>query len=90
MKKLFVICLTVLLSSWSFAQTKLKGRVTDQTQNPVVGVSVSIKGLTEGTITDADGSFSFTTTAQSGEAVISFIGYTSQNISFNLEGGAVF
>nr|WP_319399492.1 TonB-dependent receptor [uncultured Carboxylicivirga sp.] len=83
MKKLFVICLTVLLSSWSFAQTKLKGRVTDQTQNPVVGVSVSIKGLTEGTITDADGNYSFVTNEKEGILLFSFIGMETNEKEFS-------
>jgi iron complex outermembrane receptor protein len=41
-------------------------------------------GTTNGTITAADGTFSFNTNAQSGTIVISFIGYTSQTVSFDL------
>ena len=48
------------------------------------GANVIEAGTTNGTITAADGTFSFNTSSQSGTIVISFIGYTSQTISFDL------
>ena len=41
------------------AQTTLKGKVTDG-KEPVIGANISIKGTTEGTITDIDGNYSLT------------------------------
>lgn len=48
---------------------------------PVAGASVSIKGTTEGTITDMDGNFSLPV-AQGATLSISFIGYVTQEIKY--------
>lgn len=56
-----VFCLTIvlqLLAIMGFSQTlTVKGRVTDEKGAPVNGVSVVIKGTTNGTTTDASGDF---------------------------------
>ena len=42
------------------AQTTMKGKVTDG-KEPVIGANVTVKGTTEGTVTDIDGNFELTT-----------------------------
>ncbi|MDR1718519.1 MAG: carboxypeptidase-like regulatory domain-containing protein, partial [Dysgonamonadaceae bacterium] len=61
-------------------QRKVTGKVTDQEGQPLPGVSVIIKGTTQGTATDADGNFSLTV-SDNATLVISFLGYKSQEIS---------
>lgn len=58
----------------------ISGKVTDGESNPLPGVNVLVKGTSNGTTTDADGSFSIV--AADGEVVLvfSFIGYASQEI----------
>lgn len=56
----------------------IKGTVTDKSGEPVIGANVSIKGTTNGTITDLDGGF--TLNNAQGTLVVSFIGYKSQEI----------
>ena len=46
---------------------------------PVIGANVSVKGTTIGAITDMDGKFSFEA-PDDGILVVSFIGYTTQEI----------
>ena len=41
----------------------VKGTVKDHTGNPLIGVSVAIKGTTNGTITDIDGKYSINAAA---------------------------
>ena len=48
---------------------------------PVAGASVSVKGTSEGTITDMDGNFSIDVTPGS-TLSISFIGYVTQEIKY--------
>lgn len=62
-------------------QTKtVKGRIVDSTREALIGVSILVKGTTNGTITDVDGNFSIdVATGQTLE--ISYIGYTTQNIT---------
>lgn len=64
----------------------ITGQVTDETDNPLPGVSILIKGTGIGTATDVDGRYSLNvpTEHESGVLVISFIGYATQEIS--LEG----
>ncbi|WP_282787394.1 TonB-dependent receptor [Flavobacterium croceum] len=67
-----------------FAQGKVSGTVVDSELNtPLSGVNVKVKGTSTGVATDANGKFSLTTTATSGQLVISFIGYENKTVSFN-------
>lgn len=56
---------------------KISGTVVDENGEPVIGANVSIKGTTNGTITDLDGHF--TLDAAPGQTMqISYIGYTQR------------
>jgi len=87
MKKLFTQALAsfvvLLLCSFSiFAQTKLTGKVTDAaSKESLIGVSIAVKGKVIGTITDANGSFSLTTsTPKPFSLVVTMVGYERQEI----------
>lgn len=57
----------------------IKGKVTDEKGEAIIGANVLIKGTTNGTITDIDGQFSLE--ANDSDVIqISFIGYLSQEI----------
>ena len=58
-------------------KVKVKGTILDQTKNPIIGASISIKGTTTGTVTDIDGKFSIDVPAGS-NLTISFMGYKTQ------------
>lgn len=65
----------------AFAQNiTVKGRVTNETNQPVVGASVVVKGTTSGTTTDADGQYQISVPAN-GTLVISSVGYPAQEIA---------
>ena len=62
-------------------QTRLSGVITDpETQQPLVGVSVAVKGKIAGTVTDNKGKFELNT-AIPATLVISMIGYERQEIN---------
>src|SRR4051812_44324445 len=65
----------------AFAQQRVvTGKVSDTSGQGMPGVNVLKKGTTIGTATDGDGNFSIE--ASNGDVlVISFIGYTSQEIN---------
>ncbi len=63
-------------------QLTVRGKVIDENGEPIAGASVSIKGTTVGTSTDADGNYSVPVT-EGAVLVISFIGYTAQEIPVN-------
>jgi len=66
-----------------FGQSKLTGKVVDETNQPLPGASIMVKGTTNGTSTDFDGNFTLTATSNSGAIVISFVGYNKREVSFS-------
>lgn len=60
----------------------VRGTVEDQTGEPLIGVSVQLKGTLTGTITDFDGKFSLTIPDRSNQIlVISYVGFEQQEIN---------
>lgn len=73
-------CLSVLSSQ---AQNKtVTGKVTDSRDgSPLVGVSIIVRGTTTGTQTGADGTFKLTVPASANVLVVSYVGYTAQDVN---------
>lgn len=70
----------ILTVNWAIAQTKtIKGRViASDTNEPLPGATVSVKGTTNGTITDMDGNYSINVGNDATTLVIQFIGFKMQ------------
>ncbi|MBE8721020.1 TonB-dependent receptor [Sphingobacterium pedocola] len=85
MKKIFTqlaaIFVLMLICNVSLAQRLLKGTVTDG-NSPIAGASVSIKGGTAGTSTDARGNFTLSVGEASGVVLVKYIGYLTAQIRF--------
>lgn len=59
MRKLtLIVCCLLFAIPTVFAQTVVKGRITDADGSPLSGVSVKVAGTQEGTMTANDGTFS--------------------------------
>ena len=66
------------------AQGVVKGIVTDSTGEPVIGATIKVKGSDKtGTITALDGDFSLAGVQKGQTLVISYIGFTPQEVKFN-------
>ena len=81
-----VTCLCVFLltfcSSMVFAQDiTVTGIVTDETNDPLPGVSVLVKGTARGTITDVDGSYTLNAVQPQTVITFSYIGFLSQEVT---------
>lgn len=79
-KMLFVFA---MLLSWQFAQAQnrsVSGTVSDASGSPLPGVSVTVKGTTQGAITDGAGKFTLQAKNNS-ILVFSYIGYKAQEIN---------
>ncbi|HEY9044890.1 MAG TPA: TonB-dependent receptor [Ohtaekwangia sp.] len=76
-----LLALLMTLSLVGYGQSLLKGRVTDENDQPLPGVNVLIKGTSQGTVTDANGEYSLTNTTADAVLVLSFIGYAPQEIT---------
>lgn len=63
----------------AFAQGKsVTGTVTDPTGEPLIGVSVQVKGAKQGAITDFDGNFKLANVPEGSTLVFSYIGYVTE------------
>lgn len=62
------------------AKGRISGTVTDTKGEPIAGANVIIKGTTTGTITDADGKYIITDVPSKSTLVVSYIGFTTQEI----------
>lgn len=79
---LWVTCLFVALPV--MAQQTITGTVTSLTDNTTLpGVSVSVKGTTNGTTTDANGKYTLKVTDGTATLVFSFIGFVSEEVLLN-------
>lgn len=73
----------LISSSAIFAQTKLTGKVVDETNQPLPGASLVVKGTKTGASTDFDGNFTLETTVAKGTLQVSFMGYETSSVSFS-------
>jgi TonB-linked SusC/RagA family outer membrane protein len=81
---LFLVLFGLLIPDFAIGQNRITGIVTDESQLPLPGVSVLIKGTNIGTTTQADGSFSLN--AQSGQTLVfRFLGSQTQEILIGSE-----
>jgi hypothetical protein len=64
-----------------FQGVTVKGRVTDDTNSALPGVSVVEKGTTNGTVTDANGDYSLTVSSSDAVLVFSFVGMTTHQVA---------
>ena len=77
---LIILCLFIGIGA-AIAQTmKVKGIVTDEAGEPIVGASILVKGTTTGVTTDFDGKFELTAPNNKSVLVISYIGYKTQEL----------
>ena len=79
-KVLFLFC--CMFAHVIYAQNMMiKGTVIDANNDPLLGVTIMVKGTTTGTITDVDGNFSIK--GKTGETlIVSYIGMQTQEVVF--------
>ncbi|PWJ56924.1 TonB-linked SusC/RagA family outer membrane protein [Dyadobacter jejuensis] len=58
----------------------VKGRVIDDKDEPLIGVTIMVAGTTKGTVTDVDGNFTLEGVGPNTTLNFSFIGYSPQQI----------
>lgn len=58
--------------------TSIKGKIVDETGEPLIGAAIKVQGTTTGTITDANGSFTLKLPTGKTQVEISFLGYKTQ------------
>jgi len=79
---LLALLMTIALPGVSFAQDlKVRGCVTDEQNEPLVGVSVQTKNKSFGTVTDIDGNYVLSGVPQGSVLVFSYVGYKPKEVT---------
>ncbi|HEV8080973.1 MAG TPA: TonB-dependent receptor [Chitinophagaceae bacterium] len=88
MNKIF--CLIFLINFSAKAQTHISGKILDNKNNPLPGISITLKNTYDGTTTDSLGNYSFIT-IEKGEQILeaSATGYRPFGQKINLSGTPV-
>jgi TonB-dependent starch-binding outer membrane protein SusC len=80
-KKTFLLSLMVILAGAQLFAQKVTGTVTDETDHPVPGANVVVKGTTNGTVTGFDGKYTITPgDVQKDVLLFSFIGLEPKEV----------
>ena len=74
---LFLLCLFPL---GAMAQSNIKGTVSDEAGEPIIGASVQVQGTKTGAITDFNGNFSVVA-GSNATLVVSYVGYTTEKVN---------
>ena len=82
MKGMLVLLLFLFISSpHTFGQqSTVSGSVKDQQGNPIIGVTIQVKGTSFGALTDVDGKYTVQNVPDNGTLVFSFVGMTTQEV----------
>lgn len=84
--KLKIFVITVFCFAFSaevIAQWEVRGKVTNEEDLPLVGVSVKLKDKTTGTVTNTNGEYVLQASDGNGVLVFSYVGYTDKEESIN-------
>jgi TonB-linked SusC/RagA family outer membrane protein len=76
---LSLLCLGITQSLFAQSRT-VKGKVTDEKGEMIPGVSVTVKGTQQGTLTDAEGVYSIEVSSNA-TLVFSFLGYLKEEVA---------
>jgi TonB-dependent starch-binding outer membrane protein SusC len=84
LKKVSLLALMVIFAGAQLYAQKVTGKVVDETNSPIPGANVVVKGTTNGVITNMDGVFTITpANAQKDVIQFSFIGYDTKEVQIN-------
>ncbi len=82
LRHLTALAALLLLAAPGYAQSIVRGRVTDaRTGDPLPGTNVVVPGTMTGTATDVDGAYSLSVASLQDSLHFSFIGYLSQTVA---------
>jgi len=78
-----VFCVLQASTQVIYAQRTVSGTIIDETNTPLIGVNIMIKGTTTGTISDIDGNYSISVPDNNAIIQYTFVGYVSQTATVN-------
>ena len=82
MNKWIYLLIFSITTSIAFSQNTLNGTVVDDSDLPIPGVNLLIKGTTQGTVTNFDGIYTLENLNQGDVIVFSYVGFETQEITY--------
>ena len=80
-KHIFTLLIALFCGMASaFAQSNVSGTVVDDSGEPLIGVSVFVKGTQNGTVTDLDGNYTLMNVPSNGVLSFTYVGMTPEDI----------
>jgi TonB-linked SusC/RagA family outer membrane protein len=80
-KPILLFLLSCLLQAGLFAQTAVSGRITDKNGEPLIGVTVAVKGTNTGTSSDVSGRFKVQVPSADAVLVFAYTGYQNKEVA---------
>lgn len=77
-----LLCLLVFSLSAKAQEQQITGKILFADKEPVIGANVMVEGTTKGTVTDAEGTFTFNVPAK-GTLAVSYLGYRTQKVKID-------
>ena len=81
MKRTAVIAVGLTCAMSSYAQSVVQGSVKDASGEPLIGVTIQVKGEQGGTVTDIDGNFKLPNVKPGATLVFSYVGYSNKEVA---------
>lgn len=76
-----VLLIPVLVDAGNLVVDQITGKITDEDNEPLIGVNVVVKGTSQGTSTNMDGIYQLSDVEDDAVLVITYIGYATQEIN---------
>lgn len=80
LRPLMTLVAVLAISMGVHAQINVSGVVSDPQGEPLIGVSVSVEGVSNGAITDIDGNYTLQNVAEDATLIFSYVGYDPQKV----------
>jgi TonB-linked SusC/RagA family outer membrane protein len=82
MKKILISIILFFSFSLVFAQQRqIKGKIMDDTNSPIIGGTILIKGTSKGTVTDVNGNFQLNVPADAKTIICSYLGMKTKEVA---------
>ena len=90
LQRMTLLVALLFLSQSAWAQFKVSGKISDEAGEALVGVSIVVKGTTNGTITDIDGNYVIQVSSAKGATLVfSYVGYASTEAAVTSSTGSL-
>lgn len=85
--KMSIVVMSLFLSMAAIGQGTIKGSVTDEKGEALIGATVAVDGTSKGTVTDISGNYSLSVDAGSTTLIITYVGFQQQTYSVSVADG---